>query len=551
MRSAALEGEARGRARAFLDIPCARRGEAATAWRLQFLGLLLLLAWSHGVGHAQEGLSVRHLDVTLVVGREGALEVEERVQLVPRQGSATQGPPMLHRPLPLQLPSLYGHGMRRIRWGAVDVTGSGGEPQRWQLRGRSGGQAILSTQTPSASESVTLRFVGHGLVERRGQRAGFRWTLVPWNWERNIRSVNVWLVLPVGVTGVQASIQGAGQDRGLRGTDELESRFLFQLDLADSSLAGDPPVVEARWDGDILRPQSLISLVRQGFSTYWPLLLPLLSVGFLARQRRLRRPVPEGGPLPADLTSAESGFLLNLQVEPRDLVATLLELERAGGVEFQETGGASPLLGLRQPRRVLLVPRPGALPDDHPGLATLRELVGPELNATSLGNSPEALPRALRTLHGAVETSLVNRGFLERPLSQMAGRGVSLAVGFLLVGVALAGLGVEYLLLMPGVAYGAALLFALPLAFRHYLVPPWTPAGRKAQAAVQTLQRELARSPVDGMEAWQLALVGPMPAADPSPLRGAGAASPSSIATHLLEEVEDALTPARGWREVP
>lgn len=518
---------------------------------LPFLWLAVPLVSGAETLQGQESLSVHHLDVTLVVGRDGSLEVEERVQLLPAGGRDSRSePPRLHRPLPLQQRSLYGGGVRRIRWGNVNVSGPDEEPRRWQLTGHNGGQALLATQ--ALPGEVTLRYVGHGLVEQQGQTAGLRWTLVPWTWERNIQTVNVWFVLPLGVTGVQASIQGAGQHRGVRGVDQLESRFLFQLDLADVPVTGDPPILQARWDSDILRSPSLISLVGRGLSAYWPLLLPLVSLGFLVRQRVQRRPVPNAGVLPDGLTSAEAGFLVNLRVEARDLVATLLEMERRGALEFLDEGGATPLLGLQRPRRVLLAPRPGSLPDNHPGLSALRELVGPESNTISPGESPEALHRAMSALREEVEIHLVNRGFLERPLSQMAGHGMSLAVGFLLVGVALAGLGVQYLLLRPDVAYGAAVLTALPFALRHHLVPPWTAAGRRAQAAVEKLQRELARGPVGGMEAWRLALVGPPPqSSDPGSLKGAGAASAASTGAHLLEEVEVALSPGRGWRGGP
>jgi hypothetical protein len=174
------------------------------------------------------------------------------------------------------------------------------------------------------------------------------WNVTGDEWEVPIQAAVATVASPVPLGGVR-SIAYTGA-RGQSGGDYVEERrdgyLVFRATRPLRPREG--LTVAVAWPaGSIARPPAWRQAVWYAEDN-WPLGLPFLTLalGLVAWRRYGRDPAigrsirPEYAP-PAELSVAEAGALLDERVEPRDVVATLVDLAVRGYLRIEEVGRAA------------------------------------------------------------------------------------------------------------------------------------------------------------------------------------------------------------------
>ncbi|HEV8643860.1 MAG TPA: DUF2207 domain-containing protein [Methylomirabilota bacterium] len=174
------------------------------------------------------------------------------------------------------------------------------------------------------------------------------WNVTGDEWEVPIRQVEGRVALPGGAAAAPVQVQAYTGPRGATGADYSEERrpegvvFRTTRPLRPHEgltiVVGWPP-------GVVARP----SAWREAWwlaVDHWPLALPLLTLGAMSlvwraygRDPASNRSIkPEYGP-PPGLAPAEAGALIDEQAEPRDAVATLVDLAVRGYLHIERVEG--------------------------------------------------------------------------------------------------------------------------------------------------------------------------------------------------------------------
>lgn len=294
------------------------------------------------VAAAPRSFAIERFAVALDVARDGSLQVQESLD-VEFRGAHTG----IRRLIPL-------HATRRgleftLRIDDIHVLDDGHRPLRTEVSYR-GGNATIKAWVPGAVD--TTRTV-HILYRVRRWLLSFDdhdelyWNVTGTEWDVPIRAAEATVRLPAGPG--PASLQtaaytgppgAAGRDwEEVRGPDALTFRTTRPLRAREglTIAVGWPP-------GAVARP----SRIREAWwfvADNWPLGLPPLTLALLGliwrawgRDPTLGRSIkPEYEP-PTGVVPAEGGALVAERADPRDAVATLVDLAVRGYLTIEPVG---------------------------------------------------------------------------------------------------------------------------------------------------------------------------------------------------------------------
>ncbi len=296
--------------------------------------------------HAQRSLTITFFDARYTVGRDGALDVEERITV--RFDGSWNG---IYRWIPVRY-ELDNGKKHEIDLDVQSVEDVNGTSLRHEIK-RQGALVNVKTWVPRAQDTT------HTIVYRYRVRNGLRyfdgdeqmewahdelfWNVTGDEWEMPILRVQAIVRLPDEASGVRA-VAYTGP-RGARGRDyEREIRgstVLFETTRRLEIREGFTVVVG--WEpGVVARPPATARLALL-FKDYLFLPLPFIALFFMGRlwwrkgrDPELNRSVMPHYEPPEGMSPAEIGTLMDFTVDPRDLSATIIDLAIRGYLRIEE-----------------------------------------------------------------------------------------------------------------------------------------------------------------------------------------------------------------------
>lgn len=298
--------------------------------------------------HAQErSLRLRDFDALLTVGRDGGLEVTERLTI--NFIGAWNG---LNRDLSLR--HVTGQGRKEeLDLEVTSVTDGDGKPLRVE-ESEEVGTKRLRIWIPGATDadrqiviryrvSNAIRFFYEG--SETGPMDELYWNVTGTQWEMPIDRVQGRVVLPPGARPRQMAVYTGAERTTLAGSNG-ESR-VTENGVEFASKGPLQPyegvTVAVGWPAGFVasRPSEAAHRTRE-MLRLWPLALPLLAFGFCFRawRRRGRDPREESIVVqyepPASMRPAELGTLVDHEAQMRDITATLVDMAVRGYVGIEE-----------------------------------------------------------------------------------------------------------------------------------------------------------------------------------------------------------------------
>jgi uncharacterized membrane protein YgcG len=314
---------------------------------LTFGAVLLALA---APLHAQvRDIRIRDFDALLTVGRDGGLDVTERLTI--GFTGAWNG---LNRDLSLR--HVTGQGRtEELDLEVVSVMDGDGRPLRVEeAESEDGWTKRLRIWVPNARDadrqiviryhvSNAIRFFYEG--SKTGPMDELYWNVTGSHWEMPIDRAHGRVVLPAGARPRQVAVYTGPEDTKLAGSNGewrvtengvefASTRPLAPFEGVTVGVGWPPGFVATRPSQAAHRRAEMVRL--------WPLALPLLAFGlsFRAWRRRGRDPREESIVVqyepPASMTPAEVGTLIDHEAEMRDITSTLVDMAVRGYAGIEE-----------------------------------------------------------------------------------------------------------------------------------------------------------------------------------------------------------------------
>ncbi|UCF20060.1 MAG: DUF2207 domain-containing protein [Gemmatimonadota bacterium] len=325
----------------------ARRPRRAPAFlAAALLALSLVSSVCVTPAHAQRRLTITFFDARYTVGRDGVLDVEERITV--RFDGSWNG---IYRWIPVRY-ELDDGRRHEIDLDVQSVEDGNGNSLRREIK-RQGALVNVKTWVPQAQDTT------HTIVYRYRVQNGLRyfdgdeqmewahdelfWNVTGDEWEMPILRAQAIVKLPDEARGIRAvAYTGPSGARGRDYEQEIRgSTVLFETTRRLESREGLTVVVG--WEpGLVARPPATARLARL-IKDYLFLPLPFIALFFMARlwSRKGRDPelnrsvMPQYDP-PEGLSPAEVGTLMDFNVDPRDLSATIIDLAVRGYLRIEE-----------------------------------------------------------------------------------------------------------------------------------------------------------------------------------------------------------------------
>ncbi|HLL81880.1 MAG TPA: DUF2207 domain-containing protein [Longimicrobium sp.] len=300
--------------------------------------------------HAQErSIRIRDFDALLTVGRDGGVDVTERLTI----GFTGQWKG-LNRDLLLR--HVSGQGRKEVLdLEVTSVTDGDGKPMNVEMEDLGDGWTKrLRIYVPGASDaerqiviryhvSNAIRFFYEG--SETGAMDELYWNVTGSQWDMPIDRAHGRVVLPAGARARQAEVYTGPEGTKLAGSHGVSrvtesgvefasARPLQPFEGVTVAVGWPPGFVATRPSDAAHRTAEAVRL--------WPLALPLLAfgLGFRAWRRRGRDPREESIVVqyepPASLTPAEAGTLIDHTAEMRDITATLVDMAVRGYIGIEE-----------------------------------------------------------------------------------------------------------------------------------------------------------------------------------------------------------------------
>ncbi|HEX8452461.1 MAG TPA: DUF2207 domain-containing protein [Longimicrobium sp.] len=317
--------------------------------RLLALGAILLALGAPL--HAQErSIRIRDFDALLTVGRDGELDVTERLTI-----GFTGEWNGLNRDLLLR--HVTGEGRKEVLdLEVTSVTDGDGKAMRVETTDlEDGWTKRLRIYIPGARDAdrqVVIRYHVANAIRffydgsKTGPLDELYWNVTGSQWDMPIDRVHGRVVLPAGArAGPVAVYTGAegttlagsnGESRVTEtGVEFASTRPLAPFEGVTVGVGWPPGFVATRPSDEAHRTAEMVRL--------WPLALPLLAFGlsFRAWRRRGRDPQEESIVVqyepPEAMTPAEVGTLVDHTAEMRDITSTLVDMAVRGYIGIEET----------------------------------------------------------------------------------------------------------------------------------------------------------------------------------------------------------------------
>jgi len=289
---------------------------------------------------AQRSFSIDRFSVALDVAQDGSIQVIETLTLA--FVGAHQG---LVRTIPLRGQDAAGPWALAVD--DVHVLDDDHRPLRTEVTTADG---VLSVRTwiPGATDTVKtarLLYRVHRGMRAFPDRDELYWNVTGNEWNAWIRQADASVTVAGGAPAIAARAWTG--NAGTRGRDDGDERAGAQLRFWTTRPLGPREgfTILVAWPpGTIARPAPW----RRAVEEHWPLAFPLLTllvVGLAwrahGRDPWLNRSVkPEYAP-PGGLSPAEAGTLLDQQAQPREVIATLVDLAVRGYLEIEPVDGDS------------------------------------------------------------------------------------------------------------------------------------------------------------------------------------------------------------------
>ncbi len=294
-------------------------------------------------------LTITFFDARYQVGRDGDVEVEERITV--RFEGSWNG---IYRFIPVRYRLDDGRG-HRISFDFRSVTDDSGNPLRHELD-RQGALVKITTWVPGARDAertIVYRYRVGNALRHFEDEDGLGWAHdeLYWNvtgdeWEMPILRARATVELPSAVTGVRAVAYTGGY--GSRGSDYREqvsgSTVSFETTRQLNLREGFTVVVG--WDPGVVARPPITSKLRRLFLDYLFLPIPIVAFALMLSLWRRKGRDPELGRSvmpqyepPEEMSPAEVGTLMDFSVDPRDLSATILDLAIRGYLRIEEVPG--------------------------------------------------------------------------------------------------------------------------------------------------------------------------------------------------------------------
>jgi len=300
----------------------------------------LWLAAAAPAGAQPGSFAIERFAATIEVGADSSLAVREAITF--RFRGRHQG---IYRVIPLH--SRVGGLDRALRLDGVAVFDESLRPLRTEVTD-SGGSVRIKAWVPDAVDAARTVIVAYRV--RRAlfpvdDHAELYWNVTGDQWDAPIREAEAVVVAPRGVTAAALQSIAYTGPRGAAGTAYAEERVERFLTVRTTRPLGPREgltIAVALPAGAVAAPSRWREAAWQ-VEDNWPLALPLLAaaLGGLAwwrwgRDPAVRRSIkPEYAP-PDGLAPALAGALLDERAEPRDVIATLVDLAVRGYLRIEQ-----------------------------------------------------------------------------------------------------------------------------------------------------------------------------------------------------------------------
>lgn len=308
--------------------------------RLRSLPLLLscLVALNAAPAIAQRTLEIRRFDATLVVNRNGTVDVTEKITA--RFNGAWNG---LYRTVPVQYhtPQGFRWTLRLDRFSATDSMGQPLETEsareRHYIRYK-----IWVPGAHDATHTVVLKYRALNGLRFFDDHDELYWNVTGDEWDIPIEAASAQIVLPQGAANLRAlAFNGAygSTARDAVVTTEgntVRVRMPHRLEFHEGLTA------VVGWNKGLVAEPTTTDKAGSFFATNWPLMIPIpvffamFTVWFRQGRDPRRLPVTVQYEPGDGLTPAEAGTLVDYSADMRDITATLVDLAVRGYLRIEE-----------------------------------------------------------------------------------------------------------------------------------------------------------------------------------------------------------------------
>ncbi len=466
--------------------------------------LLLVFAAAATPVAAQRSLAIKRFDATIVVNRDGSVDVAETIT-----AEFTGSWNGIYRSVPIEYrtPQGFNWTLRLDLLGVTDQTGAALDVES----GRERHYLKYKIRVPGAENATRT------VVIRYGAKNGLRffedhdelyWNVTGDEWDVPIEAATARIELPAGATGIRAiAFNGVYGSTARDATVETEGTTIHiamphRLEFHEGLTA------VVGWNKGVVAQPTPADRALGFLASNWPLAIPIpVFLCMFAIWRRVGRdpkrlPIAVQYEPPASLTPAEAGTLMDYSADMRDITATVVDLAVRGHLQIEERDERA-LLGLVKRREYVFHRLEPAAGTRGLGAHEQRVLDGifaggkTEVELSDLEND---FYRHLPGIRDDIFERLVGRGLYRSRPDQVRGRWL---FGGLVLGMAIMAVGAVLgakLSLTPVPFVVAALASGLIVMAFGRVMPARTAAGARALERVLGFEEFLARVEKDRLE---------------------------------------------------
>jgi hypothetical protein len=302
--------------------------------------LLALLTLAATPGLAQRSLAIKRFDATIVVNRDGAVDITESITA--KFTGSWNG---IYRTVPVEYRTPQGFSWT-LR---LDFLGATTGPERQALRVEQSRERhymkykIWVPGAEDATHTVNLHYRAKNGLRFFEDHDELYWNVTGDEWDVPIEAATARIELPAGATGVRAiAFNGAYGSTARDAVVETEGTTI-RLTMPKRLEFHEGLTAVVGWDKGIVAEPTRTERALGFFSSNWPLAIPIgVFFGMFAIWSRVGRdpgrlPVVVQYDPPDHLTPAEAGTLIDAAADMRDVTATLVDLAVRGYLRIEET----------------------------------------------------------------------------------------------------------------------------------------------------------------------------------------------------------------------
>jgi hypothetical protein len=329
--------------------------------RLTLAVFLVLLATPAA---AQRSLAIDRFDATIVVGRDGSVEVTETIT-----ATFTGSWNGIYRTVPVDYRTPQGFNWT-LRLDLLGATGADGQPLKVESE-RDRHYIKYKIWVPGAQDAthrVTLRYVAENGLRFFEDHDELYWNVTGDEWDVPIGAASARIELPRGATGVRAIAFNGVYGSTAQDAEVVTEGTTVRVTMPQPLAFHEGLTAVVGWDKGLVVEPTTSDRALGFLASNWPLGIPIpVLLGMVALWRRVGRD-PRRLPVavqyePGDsLTPGEAGTLMDESVDMRDITATVVDLAVQGFLKIEERDEKQ-LLGLFSKREFVfhrLTPPAGA-----------------------------------------------------------------------------------------------------------------------------------------------------------------------------------------------